>query len=58
MMRTRQARCRSSLGATCRELGSQIVEVTGLVFRRDGTTNVIATNQRAVQTGRDHAWLP
>ena len=31
-----------------RELGSQVVEVTGRVSRWDGTTNVIATDLRAV----------
>ena len=34
-----------------RELGSQVVEVTGRVSRWDGTTNVIATDVRAVRTG-------
>ena len=34
-----------------RELGSQVVEVTGRVSRWDGTTNVIATDLRAVQSG-------
>ncbi len=32
-----------------RELGSQVFEVTGRVSRWDGTTNVIATDLRAVQ---------
>ncbi len=34
-----------------RELGSQVVEVTGHVSRWDGTTNVIATELRAVPSG-------
>ena len=34
-----------------RELGSQVVEVTGRVSRWDGTTNVIATGLRAVPSG-------
>ena len=34
-----------------RELGSQVVEVTGRVSRWDGTTNVIATDLRAVMSG-------
>ena len=34
-----------------RELGSQVVEVTGRVSRWDGTTNVIATDLRAVPSG-------
>ncbi len=34
-----------------RELGSQVVEVTGRLSRWDGTTNVIATNLRAIPTG-------
>ena len=34
-----------------RELGSQVVEVTGRVSRWDSTTNVIATDLRAVPTG-------
>ncbi len=34
-----------------RELGSQVVEVTGHVSRWDGTTNVIATDLRAVPSG-------
>ena len=34
-----------------RELGSQVVEVTGRVSRWDGTTNVIATDLRAVRSG-------
>ena len=34
-----------------RELGSQVVEVTGRVSRWDGTTNVIATELRAVPSG-------
>ena len=33
------------------ELGSQVVEVTGRVSRWDGTTNVIATDLRAVRSG-------
>ena len=47
------ARCR-------RELGSQVVEVTGRVSRWDGTTNVIATDLRAVRSGvtmpASHDW--
>ena len=38
------ARCR-------RDLGSQVVEVRGEVSRWDGTTNVIVSDLRAVQTG-------
>ena len=38
------ARCR-------RELGSQVVAVTGRVSKWDGTTNVIATRLRAVRSG-------
>ena len=34
-----------------RELGSQVVEVTGRVSRWDGTTNVIATDLRTVPSG-------
>ena len=34
-----------------RELASNVVEVTGRVSRWDGTTNVIATDLRAVQSG-------
>ena len=34
-----------------RELDSQVVELTGRVSRWDGTTNVIATNLRAVRSG-------
>ena len=34
-----------------KELGSQVVEVTGRVSRWDGTTNVIATDLRAVPSG-------
>ena len=34
-----------------RELGSQVVEVTGRVSRWDGTTNVIAKDLRAIPTG-------
>ena len=34
-----------------RELGSQVVVVTGRVSRWDGTTNVIATDVRAVRSG-------
>ena len=34
-----------------RELGSHVVEVTGRVSRWDGTTNVIATDLRAVPSG-------
>ena len=33
------------------ELGSQVVKVTGRVSRWDGTTNVIATDLRAVPSG-------
>ena len=33
------------------ELGSQVVEVTGRVSRWDGTTNVIATDLRAIPSG-------
>ena len=43
-----------------RELGSQVVEVTGRVSRWDGTTNVIATDLRAVRSGvtmpASHDW--
>ena len=43
-----------------RELGSQVVEVTGRVSRWDGTTNVIATDLRAVPSGvsmpSSHDW--
>ena len=44
-----------------RELGSQVVEVTGRVSRWDGgTTNVIATDLRAVRSGvtmlTSHDW--
>ena len=43
-----------------RELGSQVVEVTGRVSRWDGTTNVIATDVRAVRSGvvmpASHDW--
>ena len=43
-----------------RELRSQVVEVTGRVTRWDGTTNVIATDVRAIQTGvtmpASHDW--
>ena len=38
------ARCR-------RDLGSQVVEVRGEVFRWDGTTNVIVSDLRAVSSG-------
>ena len=41
-----------------RELGSQVVEVTGGVSRWDGTTNVIATDLRARPVWRNHAPLP
>ena len=34
-----------------KELGSQVVEITGRVSRWDGTTNVIATDLRAVPSG-------
>ena len=43
-----------------RELGSQVVEITGRVSRWDGTTNVIATDLRAVRSGvtmpASHDW--
>ena len=43
-----------------RELGSQVVEVAGRVSRWDGTTNVIATDLRAVRSGvtmpASHDW--
>ena len=43
-----------------RELGSQVVEVTGRVSRWDGTTNVIATDVRTVRSGvtmpASHDW--
>ena len=43
-----------------RELGSQVVEVTGRVSRWDGTTNLIATYLRAVRSGvtmpASHDW--
>ena len=43
-----------------REIASQVVEVTGRVSRWDGTTNVIATDIRAVRSGivmpRSHDW--
>ena len=43
-----------------RELGSQVVEVTGRVSRWDGTTNVIARDVRAVRSGvtmpASHDW--
>ena len=43
-----------------REIRSQVVEVTGRVSRWDGTTNVIATDLGAVQTGvtmpASHDW--
>ena len=43
-----------------RELGSQVIEVTGRVSRWDGTTNVIATDLRAVRSGvtmpASHDW--
>ena len=43
-----------------RELGSQVVEVTGRVSRWDGTTNVMATDVRAVRSGvimpASHDW--
>ena len=38
------ARCR-------RELGSNVVEVRGVVSRWDGTTNVIVSDLRAVRSG-------
>ena len=34
-----------------RELGRQVVEVTGRVSRWDGTTNIIATDLRSIPTG-------
>ena len=34
-----------------RQLGSQVVEFTGSVSRWDGTTNIIATDLRAIPTG-------
>ena len=43
-----------------RELGSQVVEVTGRVSRWDGTTNVVATDLCAVRSGvsmpSSHDW--
>ena len=43
-----------------RELGSQVVEVTGRVSRWDGTTNVIATDLHSVRSGvtmpASHDW--
>ena len=43
-----------------RELGSQVVEVTGRVSRWDGTTNVIGTDMRSVLSGvvmpASHDW--
>ena len=43
-----------------RELGSQVVEIRGRVSRWDGTTNVIATDLRAVPSGvsmpSSHDW--
>ena len=43
-----------------KELGSQVVEVTGRVSRWDGTTNIIATDVRAVGSGvtmpSSHDW--
>ena len=43
-----------------RELGSQVVEVTGRVSRWDGTTNVIATDLRVIPSGAamppSHDW--
>ena len=43
-----------------RELGSQVVEVTGQISRWDGTTNIIATDVRAVSSGAvmpaSHDW--
>ena len=43
-----------------RELGSQVVEVAGRVSRWDGTTNIIATDVRAVESGvampASHDW--
>ena len=34
-----------------RQLGSNVVEITGRVSRWDGTTNIIATDLRAIPTG-------
>ena len=43
-----------------KELGSQVVEVTGRVSRWDGTTNVIATDLIAIGSGvtmpASHDW--
>ena len=43
-----------------RELGSQVIEVSGVVSRWDGTTNVIVSDVRAVRSGvhmpRSHDW--
>ena len=43
-----------------RELRSQVIEVSGVVSRWDGTTNVTASDVRAVQSGvqmpRSHDW--
>ena len=43
-----------------RELGSQVIEVSGVVSRWDDTTNVIASDVRAVRSGvhmpRSHDW--
>ena len=51
---------RSLFARRRRELGSQVVEVTGRVSRWDGTTNVIATDLRAVPSGvsmpSSHDW--
>ena len=43
-----------------RELGSQVIEVSGVVSRWDGTTNVIVSDVRPVRSGvhmpRSHDW--
>ncbi|MCE2458219.1 MAG: hypothetical protein J4G14_10445, partial [Dehalococcoidia bacterium] len=43
-----------------RELGSQVIEVSGVVSKWDDTTNVIASDVRPVQSGvhmpRSHDW--
>ena len=43
-----------------RELGSQVIEVSGVVSRWDDTTNVIVSDVRAVRSGvhmpRSHDW--
>ena len=49
----------ADLFASCRrELGSQVVEVTGRVSKWDGTTNVIATHLRVVRPRGPHAAGP